>query len=185
MAVAAHAYRRTRRTIGWRAAASGKEKKTKMTHNKINVTTEKDNTTSARRIQVRATWGQSTMASEPARARLLWAILSLVLPVTFGHTTACRSPALAFCAVIHFAMKRSAPCSAILHHFPPSRVAVVYWSVLMPKPLRSSSKHLIHSFSCPPYAARAPHQFSEHHALRQSRILHTRHKPREQDTPHA
>ena len=36
------------------------------------------------------------MASEPARARLLWAILPLVLPVTFGHTTACRSPALTF-----------------------------------------------------------------------------------------
>ena len=33
------------------------------------------------------------MASEAARARLLWPILSLVLPVTFGHTTACRSPA--------------------------------------------------------------------------------------------
>ena len=52
--------------------------------------------------------------SEPARARWLWAILSLVLPVTFGHTTACRSPALAFSAVFHFAMKRSAPCSAAL-----------------------------------------------------------------------
>ena len=34
-----------------------------------------------------------------------------------------------------------------------------------------------------PHAARAPHQFSEHHALRQSRILHARHKLREQDPP--
>ena len=42
----------------------------------------------ARRAQVRATCGQSTRASEPARARLLWDILSLVLPVTFGHTIA-------------------------------------------------------------------------------------------------
>ena len=32
-----------------------------------------------------------------------------------------------------------------------------------------------------PHAARAPHQFSEHHVLRQSRILHARHKSREQD----
>ena len=61
----------------------------------------------ARRIQVRATCGWSTMVSEPARARLLWAILSLVLPVTFGHTTGCRSPALASSAAIHFAMKCS------------------------------------------------------------------------------
>ena len=38
------------------------------------------------------------MASEPARTRLLWDILSLVLPVTFGHTTACRGPALTFSA---------------------------------------------------------------------------------------
>ena len=48
----------------------------------------------ARRIQVRTTCCSSTRASESARARLLWAILFLVLPVTFGHTTACRSPAL-------------------------------------------------------------------------------------------
>ena len=34
------------------------------------------------------------MASEPARgARLLWTTLSLVLTVTFGHTTPCRVPA--------------------------------------------------------------------------------------------
>ena len=65
----------------------------------------------ARRAQVRATCGQSTRASEPARARLLWAILSLVLPVTFGHTTACRSPALFFSAAIHFAMKCRRPDS--------------------------------------------------------------------------
>ena len=33
--------------------------------------------------------------------------------------------------------------------------------------------------------ARAPHEFSEHQALRQSRILHARHKPRKQDLPPA
>ena len=67
----------------------------------------------ARRAQVRATCGESTRASEPARARLLWAILSLVLPVTFGHTTACRSPALVFSAAVNFSMKCSTPCSAV------------------------------------------------------------------------
>ena len=59
---------------------------------------------------------QQGRASEPARARLLWGILSLVLPAKFGHTTACRSPALAFSAAINFAMKCSAPCSAVLRH---------------------------------------------------------------------
>ena len=96
------------------------------------------------------------MANEPARARLLWAILSLVLPVTFGHPTACRSPALAFPPAIHFAMKRSAPCSAVLRRFPSSWAAVVYWSALMPKALRSSRKHPILSFSRPPMQPAPP-----------------------------
>ena len=66
-----------------------------------------------------------------------------------GHTIACRSPALAFSAAIHFAMKCSAPCSAVLRHSPSSWAIFVHWSVLMPKALRLSRKHLIHSFSCP------------------------------------
>ena len=90
------------------------------------------------------------MASKPARARLLWVIPYLVLPVTFGHTTACRSPALAFSAAIHFAMQRPAPCSIVLRHFPSSWAAVVHWSALISKVLRSSRKHRIHSFSWPP-----------------------------------
>ena len=72
----------------------------------------------ARRIQVRATCVWSTRASEPAQVSLLTAILSLVLPVTFGHTTACRSPALASSGAIDFAIKCSAPCSAVLRHSP-------------------------------------------------------------------
>ena len=75
---------------------------------------------------------------------------SLVLPVTFGHTTACRSLALVFPAAIHFAMKCFAPCSAVLRHSPSSWAAVIHWSALMPKVLRSSRKHPIHSFSCTP-----------------------------------
>ena len=138
----------------------------------------------ARGAQVRATCGQSTRASEPARARLLWAILSLVLPVTFGHTTACRSPALVFSATIHYAMKCSVLCSAVLRHSPSSWAAVVHWSALMPKALRSSRKHPIHSFSWPPTQSAPPtistepflrNHFYEHNAPRQSRILHARH----------
>ena len=34
-----------------------------------------------------------------------------------------------------------------------------------------------------PLGTRSPHEFPEHHALRQSRVLHARHKPREQDPP--
>ena len=108
---------------------------------------------------------------------LALAILSLVLPViiTVGHTTACRSSALAFSAAIHFAMKCSAPCSAVLRHSPSSWAAVVHWSALMSKALRSSRKHPIHSFSCPPTLRTS--------SFRQSRILHVRNKPREQDPP--
>ena len=36
-----------------------------------------------------------------------------------------------------------------------------------------------------PHTARAPHHLSEHHTLRQSRILHARHKSRKQDPPPA
>ena len=77
-------------------------------------------------------------------------ILSLVLPATFGHTTARRSPALAFSAAVHFAMKRSVPSSAVLRHSPLSWAAVVHWSALMPKALRPSRKNLIKSVSWPP-----------------------------------
>ena len=96
------------------------------------------------------------MAGKPARARLLWAILSLILPVTFGHTTACRSPALALSAVTYFATKSSAPCSTVLRHSLSSWTAVVHWSALMPKALRSSRKHPIHYFSCPSRSPRSP-----------------------------
>ena len=68
-----------------------------------------------KRIRIRATVAnQLTAASKPVRARLLWATLSLVLPVTFGHITACRSAALTLSAEIHFVMKNSAPCFAVL-----------------------------------------------------------------------
>ena len=44
----------------------------------------------------------------------------------------------------------------------------------------------LHSlFSLPPHAARAPHEFSKHHALRPSCVLHARQKSCEQDPPPA
>ena len=116
---------------------------------------------------------------------LFWAILSLVLPVTVGHTTACHRPALAFSAAIHFTMKRSAPCSAVLRHSPSSWAAVVHWSALIPKALSSFRKHPISLFFMPTHAVRALHQLSKHHALRQSRTLHARHKHRKQNSPPA
>ena len=87
-----------------------------------------------------------TMASEAARTCFVWAIFPVVVPATFGHPTACRSPPLIFSVAIHFAMKHSAPCSAVLRHSPSFWAAVVHWLVLMPKALRSSRKHPIHSY---------------------------------------
>ena len=103
----------------------------------------------ARRIQVWTTCDRPTMASEPARTRLLWTILSLVLPVTPGRATACRSPVITFSAAIHFAMKRPDPCSTVLRHSPWSWAAVVHWLALIPKALRLSTKRPIHYFSRP------------------------------------
>ena len=97
-----------------------------------------------RRIQVHTIYGLSTMANEPARARLLFAILSSVLPVTLGHSTAYRSPALTFSAAIHIAMKRSAPCSAVSRHSFPPWAAIIHWSAFIPKALRSFRRHPIH-----------------------------------------
>ena len=84
---------------------------------------------------------------EPACFRLT---LSLVLPVTFGHIAACRSAALALSAAIHFVMKISAPCFAVLCHSPSSWAAIIHLSGWMPKTLRSSRRHPIHSVSGPP-----------------------------------
>ena len=82
--------------------------------------------------------------------------LSLVPPVTFGHTTACRSPALASSATINFAIKCSALCSTVLRHSPSSWTAVVHWPALMPKALRSSRKHSIHYYFSWPITQPAP-----------------------------
>ena len=76
-------------------------------------------------------------------------VLFSFVPITFGHTAACRRSALTLIAAIHFAVKRAAPRSAGKRHSLSFWAAVVQWSTLMPKALRSSRKHPIHSFSCP------------------------------------
>ena len=134
------------------AAASVKKGENETKQN--NKTSEKDDMTSANQtlgrykfapLVANQLWGANQ--NKPA---LFWAVLSLVLPVTVGHTTACHSPALAFSAAIHFAMKSAAPCSTVLRHSPSSWAAVVHWSALIPKAVRSSRKHPINYFSCPP-----------------------------------
>ena len=105
----------------------------------------------------------------------------------FGHTTAYCSPVLFFSAAIHFAMKcsapslfcRSAPFPLVLGCGRPLLVGVDAES----SEVVQETPHLL--FFLAPHTAHAPHHFSEHHALQQSRILHARHKFREQDPPSA
>ena len=164
-----------------KAAALVKAKILKRNKNKPNVMPEKGNTTSVQRIQIHA----STMASEPARARLLWAISFLVLPVTFGHTTSCRSLALIFSVTIYFAMKRSTPCSDILRHSPSSWAAVVHWSAFYTESTEVVQETPHQLLFLAPDVARAPHQLSAHQVLRQSRNLNARHKSRQKDSSRA
>ena len=146
VAIAAPAYRRT---IERRAAAS-----TKAMQNKTSVTPEKDGMRSANTTPggyefaplVASQQGERTTTSPLA---LGYPLLSPSRHVRTYHTAGC-SPALAFSVTIHFAMKCSAPCSAVLRYSPSSWDAAVHWSALMPKALRSSRKHPIHSFSLRP-----------------------------------
>ena len=97
------------------------------------------------------------MTSEQARARLRWTILSLVFPVTFGHSTASRSPDQTFSVAIHFDVETSRPLFRCLAPFP--WAAVVRWLALIPKALRSFRKHPIQYCSCPPTQPAPPTNF--------------------------
>ena len=66
-------------------------------------------------------------------------------PSRSGILHFCRIPALTFFAAINFAMKRCAPCSAVLRYTPSSWAVVVHRSGLIPKAL---IKHPVHSSSC-------------------------------------
>ena len=117
--------------------------------------------------QRKAIWHQQTKKRpEDISTRYLWLVnygertststLALGYPLlgpcclVRAYTTACRSPALAFSAAVHVAIKRSAPCSAVLRHSPSSWAAVVHWLALILKALRSSRRRHIHSISWPP-----------------------------------
>ena len=81
---------------------------------------------------------------------------------SINHTTASRSTAIAFSVMIHFAMKNYALLYC-LYHSPTSSAALICWSVLIPKTLRSS----MHSFSFSPPGNDTPCDYSEHLELRQ------------------
>ena len=165
-------YRRTKNDFERRAAASVKAKisgKTKQ-NKKTNVTPEKDDTISANQ-----TPGGYKFA--PLVASQLWRAnqrepdsFGLFSPWSFPS----RSGILVYCisTAIYFAMKRSAPCSAVLRHFPSSWAAVVPWSMLMPKALRLSRKHPNQLFfPGPPRSPRTPP------SLRTSRTLTVSYPP--------
>ena len=120
-----------------------------MKQSKTKVTPEKDVMTSANPTPGGCKFAP-LVASQQGRANQLEPACFGLFFFTFGHTTACCSSALAFSAAIHFATKCSAHCSTVLRHSLLSLAAAVHWSALMPKALRSSRKHPIHSFSCPP-----------------------------------
>ena len=102
------------------------------------------------------------------------------------YTATCRSPSLAFSAAIQLTMKCSAPCSSVLRHSPSSWATVVHWSALIPKYLRGHPGRDTPS-TLFPALPRSPlaHHLPERDALRQSRVLHARHKYREQYPPPA
>ena len=164
--------------------------KTKTKQNKTNATPEKAVMTSANQTPGGHKF-RPLVASQQGRANQHEpACFGLSSPWSFPSRSGIPLHAVAslivFSAPTHFAIKCSAPCSAVLRHSPSFWAAVVHWSALTSKALRSSRKHPMHSFSWPPpYRTRALHHFSEHHALRQSRFLHARHKSRKQDLPSA
>ena len=84
-----------------------------------------------------------------------------------AYYSACRSRALAFSAAIHFAMKRSAPCSAPPCATPPrvlgSNRPLVGVDAESSEVVRETPHPV---FFLARHAAHATHQFSEHHALR-------------------
>ena len=121
------------------------------TKNKI-LTPDKRNMTSANHtpggyrfvpLEANQLWREN----QPENACFGLSYPSLALPVTLRHSTACRSPALALSVSIYFAMRRSALSSTALRQSRSSWAAVVHRSALIPKALRSSRKHSIHSLN--------------------------------------
>ena len=160
-----------RRTIERRAAASMKTKRRKRNKTKQNKRHTRESRHSIYEPPERHD-------SAPLVTNQLWranqhdpACFGLSCPWSFPS----RSGKL-HCAVVQpclsLAMKPFPPCSAVLRHSPSSWAVVVHCSALIPTGLKSFRKDSTVFFL-------PLHQFSKHHALRQSRALHARHKSRE------
>ena len=153
---------------GFSESVKAKKTKTKQKHNK-GYNRERqhgirlENTSSRYLWLIMGKYGERTSTDRLA----LGYILSLVLPVTFGHTTVCRSPALGFSAAIHcfavlpvtfghttvccspaLAFSAAIHCFAVLRHSPSSQAAVVHWSALMSEPDRLFSLALYEACLC-------------------------------------
>ena len=158
-----------RRTFERRVAASVKAKIRiiqNFKQNKRNTRERRHNTCkpNARRIRVRATCDSSTMTIEPAQARLLWDILSLVLPVTFGYTGLLYAVVQSWLSlrrsIWSFATKRSVP--RFRHSAPFSLVLLgcsrLHWSALMPKVSLANRPGLNHYFLSQTYTSQSGHK---------------------------
>ena len=152
VAIGAPAYRRTiKRRTGF-----NKSIKTKTKQKKTNVTPEKDVMTSASQTPGGYKFAPLVPNQQGRANQHEPACFGLSSSWPFSSRAGIRlHAALAFSAANNFAMKCSAPCSAVLRHSLSSWAAVVHWSALMPKARRSSRKHAIH-FSPWPSTQLAP-----------------------------
>ena len=166
MAAEAHAYLGTTEQ---RAAALMKEgkTKTKQKQHKRNARERHHDIRSEDIISLRHLWlindGERTSTNPLALGYPLIGRSSHVR----AYYSACRSRALAFSAAIHFAMKRSAPCSAPPCAIPPrvlgSNRPLVGVDAKSSEVVRETPHPV---FFLARHAAHAAHQFYEHHALR-------------------
>ena len=92
--------------------------------------------------------------------------------------------ALTFSAAIHFAMKQSTPCSAVLCRSPSSWSAIFYWSALVPKARKSPKKHPLYFPPCP-LRSPSPPISSPNITHSGSIVYFMHHKSRKQDLPPA
>ena len=158
-----HLQKKKRNTCGYRGACISKDDrtkgrgfndsiKTKTKQKKTNVTPEKDVMTSAKQTPGGPKFAP-LVASQQGRANQNEpACFGLSSSWPFCHVRAYHcmpSSSLGFLCNDQFRHEMFPSCSAVLRHSPSSWAAVVHWSALMPKALRSSMKHPIHSFSWP------------------------------------
>ena len=186
MTVGAHAYRRI---IGRRAAASVKAKRRKRKQNKTYVTPEKDDMTSANQTPGGYKFAPNVAIQHGRANQHDPACFRLFSPRSFPS----RSGILLHADVQPWlSLQRSISPRNVPPLVPPSCAIPPILGCSRPlvgvdaensEFVQEQTTHSL--FFLTSHAARAPHQFSEHYALRQSRILHARHKSREQYPPPA